>query len=227
MDSTEKINTLQNYIKSSYIQKIEFAECYYLQSVLTQYITSLQIIYDLLEKIEVAISFSKLNTFHNAIVDPNDLLSEMIQIDKLLINSKFPFEPILENLLMLEKTVEIKSFSKNNQITFLIEIPIVENDGYSYYHLYPLPTPQQNIFKTIIPHSKFLVSNELAYSFFDTQCQEIIPQEFLCHQVHTTSISNKPPCEVQLLKYETNATNCKQIATNIPNTSIQKIEAHQ
>lgn len=187
----------------------------------------MQITYDLLENIEVAITFSKLNTFHNSIIEPKDLLSEILQINNLLDQNKFPFKPAIENLLLFEKVIEIKSFSKDNQITFLIEIPIVEIESYTYYHLYPLPTPHLGSFKTIIPRSKFLVTNEHTYAFFETKCQEIIPEEFLCHEVHTSKIGADAPCEIQLLQYTINPTNCEQIATDISDIKIQKIEGHQ
>lgn len=198
-----------------------------LQTTVLHVINTFQIIYDILEKIEIAITFSKLNSFHNSIIEPNYLLSEIVNINKLLTNKKLPFEPIIENILTFEKIMEIKSYSKGNQITFIIEIPIVQPQNYNYYHLYPLPTPfNENTFKIIIPNSKFLLTNEQYYAFFDTQCEEIIPEEYLCEDIHTKQIKENPPCEIQLLNYATN-TQCQHVSTRINKVQIQKIENQQ
>lgn len=222
-----KIEELESIINKTLIEYAETTNNALLQNVISQYTSSLQIIYDLLEKIEVAISFSKSNVFHNSIVEPNDLFSEIILLNKQLKTSRFPFKPTLENLLLFEKIITIKSYSKGNQITFLLQIPIVEAEYFNYYHLYSLPTPNHLSFKTIIPRSKFLISNEQTYAFFDSQCEETLPEEFLCRDVHVAQINEDAPCEVQLLNFNTNITNCVAVPADIPNIKIQKIEKNQ
>lgn len=221
-----RIMQLEKIIKIKEHVDIELAS-FYLQILLFQIITAFQAIYDVLEKIEVAITFAKLNTFHNSIIDPNDLVSDISLIGDQLKNNKLPFEPILENILMIEKIMEIKSYSKGNQIIFIIEIPIVENQNYNYYHLYPLPTPTSNSFKAIIPQSKFLLSNEQSYALTNIGCQEITPDEFLCQQINPTRLKMDSPCEVQILNYANNLTNCKRVPFLLKDAKVQKVEKNQ
>lgn len=138
-----------------------------------------------------------------------------------------PFEPILENILLFEKTMEIKSYNKENQIVFILEIPIVEIESYNYYHLYSLPIPVSHSFKAIVPHSKYLLINERTYAFSDTKCQEVTPEEFLCQESNTVKILDDVPCEVQLLRYSINTTKCQYTPVRLTNTKIQKIQENK
>lgn len=221
-----KIEQLEKYINSTYIKNVEANNCLFLQTIISQYTSSLQIIYDLLEKIEIAITFAKLNTLHNSILEPKDLLTEIIFINKHLNKNGFPFEPTLENIILFEKVIQIKSYTKGNQIVFLLEIPVVETESFHYYHLYSLPIRNQNSFQTIIPNSKFLIKNEHSYALFDTTCKEIIPEEFICQDVHKSTMNENAPCEIQLLKYNSNP-NCELVSTEVPDVKIQKIEENQ
>ncbi|KAJ8965262.1 hypothetical protein NQ317_010919, partial [Molorchus minor] len=176
-----RLTEIEKLIKNTETDNNKMRYYLLLQTLMFQTITSYQIIYDILEKLQVAITFSKLNTFHSSITEPADLLSEI-----LLIRNKLPFEPIIENMLTFEKIMEIKSYNK--------EIPIVESENYNYYHLYSLPIPILGSFKTIIPHAKYLLLNERTYSFSDAKCQEVVPEEFLCQQVNTNIIDQDIPC---------------------------------
>ena len=59
-------------------------------SFLIEALASLQTIYDILEKIEIAITFSKLNTFHNSIVDPKELLNSIEAIETQMNGGRLP-----------------------------------------------------------------------------------------------------------------------------------------
>lgn len=136
-----------------------------------------QIIYEILERIETAITFSKINTFHNSIVNPNELFSQLLSISKIIKTIRLLFEPEIKNLIHFERAIEIKSYSKENKIVFIIEIPLVEKEKYDYFHLYPLPIQRNNTFKIFIPMSKYLIMNEKNFAFLDQPCKEINSNE--------------------------------------------------
>lgn len=194
--------------------------------IYSQIITSFSIIYDVLERIERAITFSKLNTFHNSIVEPDELLKEIQTVNEHVRGNRLPFEPTLENVLLFEKTLEIKSYSKGNQIVFVIQIPIVENENYNYYHSYSLPTPNGNMFRVILPHAKYLIMNDKNYVVFNEKCQELAEQHYICHEANPMKITKVTPCEVQLLKY-LNATRCQGVQVHIRETKLEKLEQNK
>lgn len=81
------------------------------------------------------LTFSELNPFRKSIRESKELLKTIQTISVHLKENKLPLEPILKNILILEKFLEIKSYIRENQILFIIEFPIVENKNYAYCHL--------------------------------------------------------------------------------------------
>ncbi|CAH1110705.1 unnamed protein product [Psylliodes chrysocephalus] len=163
-----KVKLIENIIKQekAYVYNVE--QMFLIHVTATQFAQAFQRIYDILERLEIAITFAKLNTFHNSMVESTDLLSEIVNIRKIIeSNYRLPFEPKLENILSFEGVLEIKSYNKNNQIIFIIEVPLVEPITYNYYHIYPLPTSRIQTFKMIIPHSKYLLLHDTTYLRFE------------------------------------------------------------
>jgi len=200
---------------------------FYTEMVISQLTTEFQAIYDIFERIETAITFSKMNILHNSIIQPNELLNEIQYISKYLTTTKLPFEPNKVNILMFEKISRIKSYSSENKIIFIIEIPTVESQMYNFYHLYPMPVMKDNSYQLIIPKSKYLMINEQNHFFSNENCFEIIPEEFICHEAITVKSQEKSPCEVQLLKMMTNVSNCQPIPVEITDIKIQKVELNK
>ncbi|XP_056648012.1 uncharacterized protein LOC130452663 [Diorhabda sublineata] len=192
--------------------------------LVSQITPTYQLIYKILEKIEVAITFSKLNTVHNSIIEPRELLDEIKIVNKQLKFNKLPFEPRVENILLYEKVTEIKCYTKGYKIVFILEIPIVESEMYNYFHIYSLPVPTQNSFKVILHQAKFLILNDLSYMFFDENCQEVSSEQYICNQNGPVIIQEETPCEIQMLHYFKNVSSCQQLAIRMPKLRIQKLE---
>ncbi|CAG9765634.1 unnamed protein product [Ceutorhynchus assimilis] len=161
------------------------------------------------DKLEVAISFSKLNTLHNSIVNPNELLSEIKNVESHLNPDRLPISP------------DIKDFN----VIFILELPLVEADVYQYFNLHPLPIPTNHnqTFFVNIPHKPYLALSDVKYSYMDQRCEEISPDEYLCQEARTTFIENYLPCEVQLIEYSTNITSCHPLEVQLHAQQITKI----
>lgn len=219
-----RIMQIQQAFKEARSNNLQDFHYFLIQMIFTQIMQSFQTIYDQLEKIESAISFSKTNTFHNSIVEPNELLTEMSRIAKILVdNSRFPFEPILKNILLLESVISIKSYSNQNRINFVLEVPIVEKEIYNYFRLYPLPVFHENQLRLIIPQNFYLILNENNYATSSQRCHEILDNNFLC-QENTLQIQDNPPCEIQLINYANDASACKSTSVTLSKTKVQKLE---
>lgn len=222
-----RILQIENILKNIDTRNIETYQFFLIQTTFSQIITAFKIIYDVLERIEVAITFSKINVLHNSIIEPNELLLEIKTIEKHIQGNKLPFEPTLDNILYFEKTIEIKSFSKDNKIMFVLEIPIVEKWNYNYYHLFPLPTRKGKLFRAILPKAKYLILNENEYSLFDTKCEDISKETFMCYEANPVKINTEAPCEIHMLKFTMNTTTCQGYTVEIKQTKIQKLEQNK
>lgn len=223
-----KVELIENIIKQekAYVYNVE--QMFLIHVTATQFAQAFQRIYDILERLEIAITFAKLNTFHNSMVEPTDLLSEIVNIRKIIeSNYRLPFEPKLENILSFEGVLEIKSYNKNNQIIFIIEVPLVEPITYNYYHIYPLPTPRIQTFKMIIPHSKYLLLHDTTYLRFEQPCKEVGKESYLCQETNQETIHEESPCEVHMLRFSKEALTCQPFEVSINNTKIQKVEENR
>lgn len=221
---SKKIYMLEQFISNNSIHFMDTYNYFLLNLIMTEIISSFELISNMLEKLEVAITFSKLNTFHNSIIKPEELLNEIKLISQHLVEGKLPFEPIIENILLYEKIINIKAYSENNKITFILEIPIVQTESYVYYHLYPLPIMKNNNFNMIMPSSKYVIVNENKFALFNEKCKEIITHEFICENMNILPIKQNVQCEIQLINYFNNVTNCKSIPIKLYDTQIRKLE---
>lgn len=192
---------------------------------LNQVLTEIQIIYNILEKLETAITFSKLNTFHNSIINPNLLLKEIKSINKHLKLNKLPLKPEIDNIILYEKIITVKSYSKRNIIVFILELPIIDKNVYNYYHMYSLPVFNQNKFEIIIPNNKYVIINNEYYATFNQPCKIIQNQEYLCEISNLNQLKSfNLPCEIQLLQYSKNVSNCLKTPVDFGDLKIQKVE---
>lgn len=214
---------IQDIIKTTTIDQIKYHHYFLTHMVLNQITVIFQTIYNIFDKVEIAISFAKLNTLHNSIVRPTDLLSEIQSIEKYLTDVKLPLEPTLDKILGFENIINIKSYSKNYEIIFVLEIPLVEPNNYQYYQLYPLPIKHKESYHMILPKNTYLALSDYDFIFSNNKCKEISTEEYLCSNMNSVKINDNAPCEVNLLKFSKKIDNCYPIPVNINKLQIQKI----
>lgn len=162
-------------------------------------------------------------------MDPMDLAREIQNIDHNMINKplKLPVQPGFENLLYIEKTMEVKAYIKGNQIVFIMAIPLVESDLYNYYRLFPAPTLWNETYVQINPTHPYLLLNEHRYLSENLPCTEIIKSEYVCNNINHKLISKDSPCEVQLLRFTGLYEKCKVKRIDLSENLIEHIASNQ
>lgn len=93
-----KISIIQDIINELKWKEIYNFQFSLIKTTFSQIITAFQIIYDILEKTKIAITFSKLYVFHNSIVEQNELLKAIQSITTEITGNKLPFPATLENI---------------------------------------------------------------------------------------------------------------------------------
>jgi len=182
-----------------------------------------QSIYDILNKVEIAITFAKLNIMHNSMVDPKAFLKEVQSIENLVTDKKLPVSANIENILLIEKLVKIKGYQKNTNLTFIIELPLVELDVYQYFSVHPVPVPNGQEFIVNIPHKPYLALNDQRYVYLEEKCEEMIDNNYLCQNTHMNALDNFPPCEVQLISHSQNVTSCHPFQLKLSTPQVTKV----
>lgn len=224
----DKIFQIEQHIKNVVIENSKISHLFQIETIISQLITEYQMITQILNTLETAITFAKLGILHNSIVDPDDLLKEINYIQPYLRNShKLPFQPTRENLLLFEQITNVKAYQKLNKLIFIIEIPITQKEDYNYFQLFPLPISKGDHFEAIIPNAKYLILNEHKYISTNTPCKKITGNQFLCEEQNPYSLEKNKPCEVRLLKYDTNNINCKTIPVSLTGPKVQKLSKNK
>jgi len=197
-------------------------------TICNQMLFSFNIILRTLESAEEAIVFSQIGKLHPSIIESESLFQELKSIEPFLRDNKFPAELTLKNIPTIESSVRIKSYFRNMQIVFILEIPLIENALYSLYHLYTFPINiQAHLFQIIIPSSKFLLQNEQKYALTNQPCHELTKNNFLCENPHIERITETSPCEIQLVKFTNKYDQCHQRVVKLEERKIQKINENQ
>jgi hypothetical protein len=218
-----RILQIESIINKVEIHQTDFHQYYLSYTIITQITLMYQSIYDILDKIEIAITFAKINVLHNSIIEPNELLAEIKNLNNHLNTDKLPLEPKPQNILIFEKLITIKSFLKGNNIVFMLELPLVESETYQYFNLFPLPIPNNQSFLAIIPFKPYLALGSTKYAYTNQRCLEIQSQNYLCRETRTALIKDNPSCAVQLIKHHQNVTTCHPFKTQLHEIQSTKI----
>lgn len=190
-------------------------------NVYNLFLHNFEMLYVRLDEIETAIAFSKLGTLHQSIIDTNELLSLFKTIE---IKNRLVFPATLDNIFKLEQCIKLKVYAKENQITFILDIPLVEPDKYSYYRIIPLPiTNSINQTSLVLPKYPYLLMKGLKAVSMLRPCREIDESLFLCDEDYSP-LMIKDACVIELMSFAINTTECHPISVEFDDVKIEKIQ---
>lgn len=150
------------------------------------------------------ILFSKQNVLHPAIITPNHLQNELLQV-KLSGITEFPFS--IDSLEEMHKYTMITKLSViyfQNNLIFAIKVPLVLKEMYQLFNLIPLPIQKGElpIYSYIDPSFPILTLSESRtyYSQMEdlASCISIPPGEYICQEIIVHLTKERPVCETEL-----------------------------
>lgn len=184
----------------------------FLITVLNEYIlTNAQILLNYLENLENAISFAQLNVVHHSILKNADL------------------EIILEKLNLLYNQKQLAKFGylqshrdfygvqlirNTNELIFNIKIPILSQETYNLYRLYPIPI--QNL--TFIPEKPILLIGTNSHISLLNPCPTIEDQNFC----QGSPLPNENKCLPNLVHNE-DLSQCKLVPVYLQEDIVEQI----
>lgn len=205
-------------------QKLELYHRIQFNNVYTQINLMAQSILQILETLEEAVTFAKINVMHPSIIEPEDLLDSLLQINKYV---NLPLPVVKEQILNFEALIAIKAYWKKTKINFILEVPITDTTQYNLYHLYSCPMlHQNNTFQLIIPNQKYLILSDQYYSSSNELCK-LIDNYFYCNNLDLINLETNQPCEVQLLLAKRPYSNCQINLIRLASQKIQTLEFNQ
>jgi hypothetical protein len=133
----------------------------------------------------------------------------------------------VENLLKLEHCIELKAYAKGSKITFLLDIPVIRKETYSYYKILPLPTiNNHNQITLIIPEHPYILVNGSKTEPVATPCTEIEEGLFLCQEDKILTLT-PDRCVADLMKFNSNINSCHPMVANIKGVKIEALQQNQ
>lgn len=184
-----------------------------------------QTLYIRLDEIETALVFARIKLLHPSIVDTDELISLLQEIEK---SAKLVYNANIENILKIEQCIEIKAYVKQNQIKFIMQIPLIRNDIFNYYKLIPLPiyNNTNSLTTLILPKYPYLLVKGLYTKSLSQPCREIEESRFLCFE-NDASLLIKDECITALVQFSTNVSSCHPVPVIIDDVKADLIQPNR
>ena len=156
-----------------------------------------------------AILVAKKGILHPAIITPVQLISELKQVVDSLphgVDFPAPLDPLNANLLL--NIVELQVYFQNNNLIYIINIPLVESFLFYLYKVSPFPKLiNQNQFILIKPSEQYIAIDENKQQFISlsefeyNNCIKITENKIICKQQKPVSLAHlSANCEISLLQ---------------------------
>lgn len=191
----------------------------YVFGLLNQFIVNFRTIYVKLSELETAVAFSKASVLHKAVINSDELLTLLKHINE---HDNLMYSINDRNLINIEESLSVKAYLKNEEITFIIEVPLILNVTYNYYKLYSLPMDSMNQTFVVFPEFPYLLVEGSKYRPIDQPCQEITVNEYLCSENNLIQYVEET-CIEQLMKYHHNLSRCLPRQIKSEYLKLQKI----
>uniref|UniRef100_A0A6P7HAB5 Uncharacterized protein LOC114348192 n=1 Tax=Diabrotica virgifera virgifera TaxID=50390 RepID=A0A6P7HAB5_DIAVI len=153
-----------------------------------------------------ATTFSRLQILHSSIISPNDLLDSLKIISQSLQNNVLPLPICTSNIAQYIDIIKLQAYQLDSKIVFVLEIPLVDPEIYTLYHLYSIPIldNQTGLFHTLSTIHKYIARDDDSISYVlppnTEECKSISPNQKMCTDILPYPIDSDTICEAQLLK---------------------------
>ena len=213
--NTTKEQQIKNYITKHFI---------YVNLVLTKHMAETNTFIEIVQQ-------AKLGIIHPVLITPQELLEHIKDIKVSLPGgTDLPTDLDITNIYELVKLSDLAIYYANDNIVFILTLPLIYQYNFILYNLIPKPVCKENNCVYIKPSNKFLAISRSKehYATYDefhyTYCKHA--REFLLcpeiHPLHPRSI--RPICEVQLLQDPENVPySCETMHVQIATTIFHKL----
>ena len=221
----EKIQRIERLVKNMITKSENSIYSIYVLGMFDMFLCNFRTIYIFLNELETALALSKVSVLHQSIINSNELLNILQLISQ---TDNLTYEPNINNLINIESTISVKAYIKKSQITFILEVPLTDNNSYNYYRLYPIPiyNVTENVTTIVIPKYPYLMVKSSMYLPLARPCSRIaVGDQFLCSENEIVRYP-EPTCIEQLMKFESSHRMCTSHVVNVEDIKIQHINTN-
>lgn len=160
------------------------------------------------EDIVNSVLFTKTNTLHPSIITPKQLYNDILKHVNLMPKYKdFPVDLHLNNIHLLMNLSELISYFLDNNLFFIVKIPLVTLTEFNLFKNIPVPTPlnvnKSNTFSMILSEKPFIAlsKDKTVYVTLENlqKCKTIFEDKFMCDETEIFSVIGYPSCETEIM----------------------------
>lgn len=216
----DKINAkISEIIRQINISEYDFYGFVKLDSSYKLLEINLNIIFDTLITIETAVSLSTKHIVYRSLISFSNL-QYFINVLKKHYNSDQLLTSDITESRIYYSFLDIGSYFSDNKLVFVIKIPIYFRDSFTYYQLFPIPTPNNTV---LIPEKSHLVMNENAYQYTETDCNQIGTTYYCQEDSVLYNSMYSPDCIHTLIMSQKLLTSCQYHQVKIVREIFEKI----
>lgn len=161
-----------------------------------------------LEDVVNSILFAKTNTLHPSIVKPHDLYVDLVNNVKHLPKyTEFVVNLELDNINVLINLSDIITYIIDNELMFILKIPLVNINKYDLYKNIPIPVPHcdtnSESYALIIPTTAYVALNRDKSKYVTlndiSNCKNVNSDIYICKQLNEFNVQDYPICETEIL----------------------------
>lgn len=116
--------------------------------------------------------------------------------------------------------IELGSYYTDNIILFIIKIPIMYEQEYSFYHLFPTPTINYTI---IIPSKPYLAMNGKMYQYMSNNYKKF-KDTCYCNKLNLMENPQHTDCIYSLILHQELLSTCQHTVTKLTAKIIEKMD---
>lgn len=180
-----------------------------------------------------SITFARLKIIHSSIISPDHLIAALQEISQNLVKNNLPLPVRYANIAQYLEIIELEAFQTNSDLVFVLKIPLVEQQTYTVFHLYPIPIhDDRTSFHHILSFThKYIARNDDSLMYIPIKdisaCKRLSPRRKLCSELYAYPIDTNAVCEVQLLKnIRSLPENCRSSIIFSEGYNVQRLETN-
>lgn len=205
--------------------KLKFLE------ICEQLMESYLYIEDNLNDILNSITFARLKIIHSSIITPAHLIESLQEISQSLLKNNLPLPIKLSSVAKYLDIIELQAFQVDSNLVFVLKIPLIDQQTYTTYRLYPIPVldNRTGLHHILSISQKYIARDDDSLMYLPIrdlkECKPLFPGTKLCSNLFAYPIDNNAICEARILKQLTQLPeNCQTSFIISQGYNVQELE---
>lgn len=180
-----------------------------------------------------SVTFARLKIIHSSIITPEHLISALQEISQNLVKNNLPLPVKYSSIAQYLEIIELEAFQTQSDLIFVLKIPLVEQQIFTAFHLYPIPIydDRTGLHHVLSFSQKYIAKNDDSLMYIPIRdlsaCKPLAVRQKLCSELYAYPIDANALCEAQLFKnFKSVPDNCHSSIIFSVGYNVQKLESN-